>query len=59
MSSQESLVRVRGVSKHFRRGSEIVHVLERFLGEPLFLERLRGRLAIVEPNRVRFRPPLD
>jgi len=28
MSSQESLVRVRAVSKHFRRGSEVVHVLE-------------------------------
>jgi putative ABC transport system ATP-binding protein len=28
MSSQESLVRVRGVSKHFRRGSAVVHVLE-------------------------------
>ena len=28
MSSQESLVRVRAVSKHFRRGSEFVHVLE-------------------------------
>jgi putative ABC transport system ATP-binding protein len=28
MSSQESLVRVRNLSKHFRRGSEVVHVLE-------------------------------
>jgi putative ABC transport system ATP-binding protein len=28
MSSQECLVRVRAVSKHFRRGSEVVHVLE-------------------------------
>ncbi len=28
MNSQESLVRVRAVSKHFRRGSEVVHVLE-------------------------------
>ena len=38
---------------------DIVHVLERFLREPVFVERLPGRLAIVEPNRVRFRPPLN
>lgn len=37
---------------------EIVHVLERFLLEPGFLEPLSGRLAIVEVDRVRFRPPL-
>jgi predicted nuclease of predicted toxin-antitoxin system len=38
---------------------DIVQVLERFLREPVFVERLRGRLAIVEPHRVRFRPPLN
>ena len=38
---------------------DIVRVLERFVHEPVFVERLRGRLAIVEPNRVRFRPPLN
>jgi len=37
---------------------EIVHVLERFLLEPGFLEPLSGRLAIVEVDRVRFRPPV-
>jgi len=37
---------------------EIVHVLERFLLDPGFLESLSGRLAIVEVDRVRFRPPL-
>jgi predicted nuclease of predicted toxin-antitoxin system len=37
---------------------EIVRVLERFLMEPGFLEPLAGRLAIVEVDRVRFRPPL-
>jgi predicted nuclease of predicted toxin-antitoxin system len=37
---------------------EIVRVLERFLIEPGFLEQLEGRLAIVEADRVRFRPPL-
>ncbi|MGA2779301.1 MAG: DUF5615 family PIN-like protein [Steroidobacteraceae bacterium] len=37
---------------------EIVHVLERFLLEPGFLDPLSGRLAIVEADRVRFRPPL-
>ena len=37
---------------------EIVRVAERFLKEPVFLEHLAGRLAIVEPDRVRFRPPL-
>jgi predicted nuclease of predicted toxin-antitoxin system len=37
---------------------EIVHVLKRFLLEPGFLEPLSGRLAIVEVDRVRFRPPL-
>jgi predicted nuclease of predicted toxin-antitoxin system len=38
---------------------EIAHVLERFLMEPGFLEPLAGRLAIVEMDRVRFRPPLS
>jgi predicted nuclease of predicted toxin-antitoxin system len=37
---------------------EIVPVLERFLLDPGFLEPLSGRLAIVEVDRVRFRPPL-
>jgi len=37
---------------------EIVHVLGRFLLDPGFLEHLSGRLAIVEVDRVRFRPPL-
>jgi len=37
---------------------EIVRVLERFLMEPGFLDPLAGRLAIVEVDRVRFRPPL-
>jgi predicted nuclease of predicted toxin-antitoxin system len=37
---------------------EIVRVLERFLNEPGFPEHLAGRLAIVETDRVRFRPPL-
>jgi predicted nuclease of predicted toxin-antitoxin system len=37
---------------------EIVRVLERFLMDPGFLGQLAGRLAIVEVNRVRFRPPL-
>lgn len=37
---------------------EIVRVLERFLMVPEFLEALAGRLAIVEVDRVRFRPPI-
>jgi predicted nuclease of predicted toxin-antitoxin system len=37
---------------------EIARILERFLMEPGFLEPLAGRLAIVEVDRVRFRPPL-
>jgi predicted nuclease of predicted toxin-antitoxin system len=37
---------------------EIVRVLERFLMDPGFLGQLAGRLAVVEVNRVRFRPPL-
>ena len=38
---------------------EIVTVLARFLAEPRFVENLQGRLAIVDENRVRFRPPLE
>jgi predicted nuclease of predicted toxin-antitoxin system len=37
---------------------EIVAVLERFLKEPGFLDSLARRLAIVESERVRFRPAL-
>jgi predicted nuclease of predicted toxin-antitoxin system len=37
---------------------EIVSIVERFLRQPEFLGALRGRLAIVEPDRVRFRPAL-
>jgi len=36
----------------------IVEVVERFVREPAFLAALRGRLAILEGDRVRFRPPL-
>jgi uncharacterized protein (DUF433 family) len=38
---------------------EIVAVLDRFLAEPRFVENLQGRLAIVDNDRVRLRPPLD
>jgi predicted nuclease of predicted toxin-antitoxin system len=37
----------------------IVAVLDRFLAEPRFAESLRGRLAIVDNDRVRFRPPIE
>jgi len=37
---------------------DITLVLERFLREAAFLKSLSQRLAIVEPERVRFRPPL-
>jgi hypothetical protein len=37
---------------------EIVFVLERFLRERVLVNSLPGRLAIVEVERVRFRPPL-
>lgn len=37
---------------------DIVRVLELFLREPTFTSQLSGRLAIVEPDRVRFRPAL-
>lgn len=43
---------------HFT-AAEIVAVLGRFLADPKFLENLRGRLAVVDENRVRFRPPLE
>lgn len=36
----------------------IAGVVERFVREPEFLVALSGRLAIVEADRVRFRPPL-
>jgi predicted nuclease of predicted toxin-antitoxin system len=36
----------------------IVRVVERFVREPAFLDALSGRVAIVESDRVRFRPPL-
>lgn len=37
---------------------EIVRVIERFVRESGFLSPLKGRLAIVENDRVRFRPAL-
>ena len=37
---------------------DIVRVAEVFLREPAFVNELSGRLAIVEADRVRFRPPL-
>jgi predicted nuclease of predicted toxin-antitoxin system len=37
---------------------EIVGVLERFLKDPGFVAALKGRLAIVDVERVRFRPPV-
>ncbi len=39
--------------------SDIVLILERFLSQSNFVDQLKGRLAVVEANRVRFRPPLD
>lgn len=39
--------------------AEIVAVLDRFLAEPQFLDNLPGRLAVMDENRVRFRPPLQ
>jgi predicted nuclease of predicted toxin-antitoxin system len=38
--------------------SDIARVLERFLSEAAFVTALPRRLAIVEADRVRFRPPL-
>jgi predicted nuclease of predicted toxin-antitoxin system len=37
---------------------EIAAAVKRFLSEPGFIASLAGRLAIVEGDRVRFRPPL-
>lgn len=37
---------------------EILRVVERFLSDAEFVSHLPGRLAVVEPSRVRFRPPL-
>jgi predicted nuclease of predicted toxin-antitoxin system len=37
---------------------EIVAAIARFFREHQFLDALKGRLAIVENDRVRFRPPL-
>jgi predicted nuclease of predicted toxin-antitoxin system len=36
----------------------IAAALKRFLSEPGFIASLAGRLAVVEGDRVRFRPPL-
>ena len=38
--------------------AEIVQLLERFVQQANFLNQLIGRLAIIEPERVRFRPAL-
>jgi len=35
----------------------IVQLIEAFASQPDLVQRLPGRLAIVEPGRVRFRPP--
>src|ERR1700676_2284895 len=37
---------------------EIAAALNRFLSDPGFVASLAGRLAVVEGDRVRFRPPL-
>ena len=37
---------------------EIAAAVKRFLSEPGFIASLAGRIAIVEGDRVRFRPPL-
>lgn len=37
---------------------DIARLVELFLREPTFTSQLAGRLAIVEPDRVRFRPAL-
>jgi predicted nuclease of predicted toxin-antitoxin system len=36
--------------------SQVVKLLEAFVAQEALLQRLGGRLAIVEPGRVRFRP---
>ena len=38
--------------------ADIVRILERFVRQPDFMAQLIGRLAIIEPDRVRFRPAL-
>ena len=38
--------------------ADIARILERFIRQPDFMAQLIGRLAIVEPDRVRFRPAL-
>jgi predicted nuclease of predicted toxin-antitoxin system len=38
---------------------DIANLLKRFAGNPEFTDNLSGKLAIVEENRVRFRPPLS
>lgn len=38
--------------------SDIVRIAGLFLSVPAFVTQLSGRLAIVESERVRFRPPL-
>jgi predicted nuclease of predicted toxin-antitoxin system len=38
--------------------SDIANVLVRFAGDSDFAANLSGRLAVVDQNRVRFRPPL-
>ena len=38
--------------------ADIVQTAQLFLRESAFVSQLAGRLAIVEPERVRFRPPL-
>jgi predicted nuclease of predicted toxin-antitoxin system len=38
---------------------KIARVLGRFLVSNDLVQHLKGRLAILEPSRVRFRPPLD
>ncbi|MBS0591583.1 MAG: DUF5615 family PIN-like protein [Proteobacteria bacterium] len=38
---------------------QIAGVLDRFLKSPRLVAHLPGRLAVVDPVRVRFRPPLE
>jgi predicted nuclease of predicted toxin-antitoxin system len=54
---QYSGIVVMRVPDHFT-AKEIVSVLERFLAEPRFVENLSGRIAVLDENRIRFRPPL-
>jgi predicted nuclease of predicted toxin-antitoxin system len=37
----------------------IASIVERFVEQAAFLDSLRGRLAVIETGRVRFRPPID